>query len=297
MPPVADHARRSHARQFHRRPLGQRPRHRILRCPQSGGRRHHRPHAAVDRRRCRRRGAGRGAGVSRRGATRRSTRARSCSTSSRRCCEQHFEELARTVTTEHGKTLDEARGSVRRGIECVEVACGAPSLMQGFGLEDISAGVDCHVVRQPLGVVAAIAPFNFPAMVPMWFLPFAIVTGNTFVLKPSEQVPLSQRMMVDLLQQCDLPPGVVNLVNGGRDVVERDLRSPGHPRRVVRRLDAGRAARLPARHARRQARAGARRREELRRRDAGRRLRPRRSTRSPNRSTAARASAAWRAAC
>ena len=121
--------------------------------------------------------------------------------------EEHFEELARTVTTEHGKTLDEARGSVRRGIECVEVACGAPSLMQGFGLEDISAGIDCHVVRQPLGVVAAIAPFNFPAMVPMWFLPFAIATGNTFVLKPSEQVPLSQRKMVDLLQQCDLPPG------------------------------------------------------------------------------------------
>ena len=142
-------------------------------------------------------------------------------------CEQHFEELARTVTTEHGKTLDEARGSVRRGIECVEVACGAPSLMQGFGLKDISKGVDCHVVRQPLGVVAAIAPFNFPAMVPMWFLPFAIATGNTFILKPSEQVPLSQRMMVDLLQQCDLPPGVVNLVNGGRDVVNAICDHPG----------------------------------------------------------------------
>ena len=99
--------------------------------------------------------------------------------------------------------------------------------MQGFGLEDIAAGIDCHVVRQPLGVVAAIAPFNFPAMVPMWFLPFAIVTGNTFVLKPSEQVPLSQRMMVDLLQQCDLPPGVVNLVNGGRDVVNAICDHPG----------------------------------------------------------------------
>ena len=142
-------------------------------------------------------------------------------------CEQHFEELARTVTTEHGKTLDEARGSVRRGIECVEVACGAPSLMQGYGLEDISAGIDCHVVRQPIGVVAAIAPFNFPAMVPMWFLPFAIVTGNTFVLKPSEQVPLSQRKMVDLLRQSDLPPGVVNLVNGGRDVVNAICDHPG----------------------------------------------------------------------
>ena len=142
-------------------------------------------------------------------------------------CEEHFEALARTVTTEHGKTLDESRGSVRRGIECVEVACGAPSLMQGFGLEDISSGVDCHVVRQPLGVVAAIAPFNFPAMVPMWFLPFAIVTGNTFILKPSEQVPLSQRMMVDLLQQTGLPPGVVNLVNGGRDVVNALCDHPG----------------------------------------------------------------------
>jgi malonate-semialdehyde dehydrogenase (acetylating) / methylmalonate-semialdehyde dehydrogenase len=141
--------------------------------------------------------------------------------------EQHFDELARTVTTEHGKTLTEARGSVRRGIECVEVACGAPSLMQGFALEDISHGIDCHVVRQPLGVCAAIAPFNFPAMVPMWFLPFAIVTGNTFVLKPSEQVPLSQRMMIELLQRCDLPAGVVNIVNGGSDVVNALCDHPG----------------------------------------------------------------------
>jgi len=141
--------------------------------------------------------------------------------------EEHFEELTQLVTTEHGKTIDEARGSVRRGIECVEVACGAPSLMQGSGLEDIAAGIDCHVVRQPLGVCAAIAPFNFPAMVPMWFLPFAIVTGNTFVLKPSEQVPLSQRRMAELLQQCDLPPGVVNLVNGGADVVNAICDHPG----------------------------------------------------------------------
>src|SRR5262249_12787114 len=129
--------------------------------------------------------------------------------------------------SEHGKTLDEARGSVRRGIECVEVASGAPSLMQGTGLEDIAAGIDCHVVRQPLGVCAAIAPFNFPAMVPMWFLPFAIATGNTFVLKPSEQVPLPQRRMIDLLQRSDLPPGVVNLVNGGREVVEAICDHPG----------------------------------------------------------------------
>jgi malonate-semialdehyde dehydrogenase (acetylating) / methylmalonate-semialdehyde dehydrogenase len=141
--------------------------------------------------------------------------------------EQHFEDLTRTVTTEHGKTLDEARGSVRRGIECVEVACGAPSLLQGAALEDIAQGIDCHVVRQPLGVVAAIAPFNFPAMVPMWFLPFGIVSGNTFVLKPSEQVPLSQRKMIDLLQQSNLPDGVVNLVNGGSDVVNAICDHPG----------------------------------------------------------------------
>jgi malonate-semialdehyde dehydrogenase (acetylating)/methylmalonate-semialdehyde dehydrogenase len=141
--------------------------------------------------------------------------------------EERFDDLARTVTTEHGKTLDEARGSVRRGIECVEVACGAPTLMQGTALEDIAVGIDCHVVRQPLGVCAAIAPFNFPAMVPMWFLPFAIVTGNTFVLKPSEQVPLSQRLMAELLAQCGLPAGVLNIVNGGADVVNAICDHPG----------------------------------------------------------------------
>jgi malonate-semialdehyde dehydrogenase (acetylating)/methylmalonate-semialdehyde dehydrogenase len=141
--------------------------------------------------------------------------------------EEHFEELARLVTTEHGKTLDESRGSVRRGIECVEVACGAPSLLMGYGLENVSAGIDCSVMKQPIGVCAAAAPFNFPAMVPLWFLPFALVCGNTFVLKPSEQVPLSQARMFELLQRCDLPPGVVNLVHGGREVVEAICDHPG----------------------------------------------------------------------
>jgi malonate-semialdehyde dehydrogenase (acetylating)/methylmalonate-semialdehyde dehydrogenase len=138
----------------------------------------------------------------------------------RNLLEEHAEELARIVTTEHGKTLDESRGSVRRGIECVEVACGAPSLTMGYGQENISAGIDCQVLRQALGVCAAIAPFNFPAMVPLWFLPFAVATGNTFIVKPSEQVPLSQTRIFELLERCDLPPGVVNLVNGGREVVE-----------------------------------------------------------------------------
>ncbi len=138
----------------------------------------------------------------------------------RQLLEEHFEELAATVTREHGKTLDESRGSVRRGIECVEVACGTPSLMMGYGLENIAGGIDCNVIRQPIGVCAAIAPFNFPAMVPLWFLPFAVAAGNTFIVKPSEQVPLSQRLVMRLLEKCDLPPGVVSLVNGGRAVVE-----------------------------------------------------------------------------
>ena len=141
--------------------------------------------------------------------------------------EEHFEELATIVTTEHGKTLGESRGSVRRAIECVEVACGAPSLLMGYGLENVSHGIDCTAMRQPIGVCAAIAPFNFPAMVPLWFLPFAVVSGNTFILKPSEQVPLSQQQVFALLAKCDLPPGVVNLVHGGRDVVEAICDHPG----------------------------------------------------------------------
>jgi malonate-semialdehyde dehydrogenase (acetylating)/methylmalonate-semialdehyde dehydrogenase len=138
----------------------------------------------------------------------------------RQLLEDHFDELARIVTTEHGKTLAESRGSVRRGIECVEVACGAPSMLMGHGLENVAAGLDCQVMRQPVGVCAAIAPFNFPAMVPLWFLPFAVACGNTFILKPSEQVPLSQQRIFELLDRCDLPPGVVNLVHGGREVAE-----------------------------------------------------------------------------
>ncbi len=141
--------------------------------------------------------------------------------------EEHFEEIARTVTTEHGKTLDESRGSLRRGIECVEVACGAPSLLMGYGLENVATGIDCMVMRQPIGVCAAIAPFNFPAMVPLWFLPFAVACGNTFILKPSEQVPLTQKRIVELLAGSGLPPGVVNLVNGARTTAEAICDHPG----------------------------------------------------------------------
>src|SRR5919197_362450 len=126
------------------------------------------------------------------------------------------EDLARSVTTEMGKTLVDARAEVARMIEMVECACAIPTTMQGRILEDVSRGVDAETVRQPVGVCAAIVPFNFPAMVPFWFLPFAIGCGNTFVLKPSEQVPLTQQLAFEVLDSLDLQPGVVNLVNGGR---------------------------------------------------------------------------------
>jgi malonate-semialdehyde dehydrogenase (acetylating)/methylmalonate-semialdehyde dehydrogenase len=137
------------------------------------------------------------------------------------------EELARSVTTEMGKTLVDARAEVARMIEMVEAACAVPTTMQGRILEDVSRNVDAETVRQPVGVCAAIVPFNFPAMVPFWFLPFAIACGNTFVLKPSEQVPLTQQIAFEVLDGLDLPPGVVNLVNGGREVVEGILDHPG----------------------------------------------------------------------
>jgi malonate-semialdehyde dehydrogenase (acetylating)/methylmalonate-semialdehyde dehydrogenase len=140
--------------------------------------------------------------------------------------EKHAEDLAAVVTRENGKTLHESRGSVRRGIECVEVAAGAPSLLMGQAIEDVATGIDCESIRQPLGVFACIAPFNFPAMVPLWFYPFAIACGNTFVCKPSEQVPLSQRFIFDLIAKAGFPPGVLNLVNGGKEAVNAILEHP-----------------------------------------------------------------------
>src|SRR5947209_12754008 len=137
------------------------------------------------------------------------------------------EELARSVTAEMGKTLGDARAEVARMIEMVESACAVPTTMQGRNLEDVSRNIDAETIRQPVGVCAAIVPFNFPAMVPFWFLPFAIACGNTFVLKPSEQVPLTQQIAFSELDALDLPPGVVNLVNGGREVVEGILEHPG----------------------------------------------------------------------
>jgi malonate-semialdehyde dehydrogenase (acetylating)/methylmalonate-semialdehyde dehydrogenase len=133
--------------------------------------------------------------------------------------EENFEDLARVITIENGKTFGEAKAELRRGIENVEVACGIPMMMQGYNLEDVTPGVDEMQIRQPLGVVAAITPFNFPAMIVYWFLPYAIACGNTFILKPSERVPLSMRRAFELLEKTGLPKGVVNLVNGGKEVV------------------------------------------------------------------------------
>ena len=136
-------------------------------------------------------------------------------------------DLARAVTVEMGKTLPDADAEVGRMIEMVEAAAAVPTTMQGRVLEDVARGVDAETIRQPVGVCAAIVPFNFPAMVPFWFLPFAIACGNTFVLKPSEQVPLTQTLAFEILDELDLPPGVVNLVNGSREVVEGILEHPG----------------------------------------------------------------------
>ncbi len=140
--------------------------------------------------------------------------------------EDHFEDLARTIVEEHGKTIDEARGEVRRAIENVEVAMAVPSLMMGYNAEDIAEGIDEEAVLQPVGVFCCIAPFNFPAMVPFWFLPYAVACGNTYIVKPSEVCPISQSRLFELMDEVDLPPGVVNLVNGSKETVDALLTHP-----------------------------------------------------------------------
>lgn len=140
--------------------------------------------------------------------------------------EENFDDIARTITLECGKTFGESRGEMRRAVENVEVACGIPMLMQGDVLEDIASGIDEMMIRQPLGVTAIIAPFNFPGMIPFWFLPYAIACGNTIVVKPSERVPLTMQKVFQLLEQVGLPNGVVNLVNGGKEAVDAILDHP-----------------------------------------------------------------------
>lgn len=140
--------------------------------------------------------------------------------------EEHLDELARIITLENGKTFAESKAELRRAIENVEVACGIPLMMQGYNLEDVARGIDETMIRQPIGVVAIITPFNFPGMIPFWFLPYAIACGNTLVLKPSERVPLTMRRAFELLEQTGLPKGVVNLVNGGKPAVDALLDHP-----------------------------------------------------------------------
>jgi malonate-semialdehyde dehydrogenase (acetylating)/methylmalonate-semialdehyde dehydrogenase len=136
------------------------------------------------------------------------------------------EDIARTITMENGKTLVESRAEITRALENIEVACGIPTLMQGYNLEDVASGIDEIMIRQPLGVVACITPFNFPGMVPMWFLPYAVACGNTLIVKPSERVPLTMVKMFQLIEQAGFPPGVLNLVNGGKPVVDAILDHP-----------------------------------------------------------------------
>ncbi|MBX2998857.1 MAG: CoA-acylating methylmalonate-semialdehyde dehydrogenase [Caldilineaceae bacterium] len=140
--------------------------------------------------------------------------------------EEHLDEIARTITEECGKTYKESIGEMRRGIENVEVACGAPILMQGYNNEDIASGIDEHMIRQPLGVVAAITPFNFPGMIPLWFLPYAVATGNCFILKPSEKVPMTTQKLFGLIEKAGFPAGVLQLVNGGAETVNTLLDHP-----------------------------------------------------------------------
>jgi malonate-semialdehyde dehydrogenase (acetylating) / methylmalonate-semialdehyde dehydrogenase len=140
--------------------------------------------------------------------------------------ENHANDLAAVLTAENGKTADDARMEVRRAIQMVEVACGMPSLMMGDSLNDVSTGIDSHTIRQSIGVCAGITPFNFPAMVPFWMWPFAIACGNTFVLKPSEKVPMTPTMATNLLHQAGVPEGVFNLIHGDKTAVDALLHHP-----------------------------------------------------------------------
>jgi len=140
--------------------------------------------------------------------------------------EKHFEELSRVQTMEHGKTIDESRGETRRGIEMVEVATGIPSLMMGSALEDIATAIDEYLIYQPLGVFSHIAPFNFPFMVPLWYSPFALATGNTFVVKPSPRDPISQVKLTELVEEAGIPPGVYNMVHGGAQAAKILMEHP-----------------------------------------------------------------------
>ena len=174
----------------------------------------------------------------------------------RQLVEENFDRICQMVAREHGKTLAEARGSAYRGIENIEYACGAPTLLMGDTLENIARGVDCETMHQPLGVCVGITPFNFPAMVPMWMFPLALACGNTFILKPSEKVPLTANYLIELLERAGLPKGVLNLVHGGKECARCTPHPSESARDFVRWIVPRRKAHLRNRHAPRQAGAG-----------------------------------------
>ena len=187
---------------------------------------------------------------------------------------QHRDTLAAMITAEHGKVFTDAQGEVTRGIDIVEFACGIPQLLKGDYTDQVSTGIDNWTLRQPLGVVAGITPFNFPCMVPMWMFPVALACGNTFILKPSERDPSPSLFMAELLKQAGLPDGVFNVVQGDKVAVDALLDAPRRQGAELRRLDADRALHLRNRRAPRQARAGAGRRQEPHGGDARCRHRP-----------------------
>ena len=183
------------------------------------------------------------------------------------------EDIARILVAEHGKVLSDAMGEVTRGLEVIEFACGIPTLLKGEFSEQASTGVDVYSIRQPVGVVAGITPFNFPAMVPMWMWAPAIACGNTFVLKPSEKDPSASIFTAELLKEAGLPDGVFNVVHGDKVAVDALLEHPDVSALSFVGLDADRALHLRDGHEARQARAGSRRREEPHDRAARRRHR------------------------
>src|ERR1700677_2595936 len=135
--------------------------------------------------------------------------------------EKNLSDLAQSIARENGKLLSEARGSLRRGLDVVEFACGIPPQLMGQTLTDISRDVDCHAIREPVGVVVGIPPFNFPALIPLWMMSIAVACGNTFVLKPAEKAPLTGTRLIELFADAGLPPGVVGVVQGSKEVSER----------------------------------------------------------------------------
>ncbi len=144
----------------------------------------------------------------------------------REALEENFDELSEVLTIEHGKTIDESRGEYRRTIENIETATTIPTLQMGYNIEDVAAGIDEMVIKQPLGIFFCVAPFNFPAMVPSWFWPYAIATGNTYILKPSDQCPLSMVKQFEIFDEIGIPKGVINLVHGGAEAVNTLIESP-----------------------------------------------------------------------